>query len=394
VAFKKEQLERAVKTMLSKYHDLSLELKYIAGRVFCKRKIIVISDNGISSVPVSSKSQGFFAIGLLFIFLWISFSTGKYVTYENVISKKDREIWNTNITNEGLQYQMADLHQNLSDINKYFENMRQLDQSSEDNDLDKTSKQDRIASSNKKTVAENEAVSSEGVQQILSNIREQVIARIDSLENIIQMTGINLKKIADQDILLKGAMIDASHLYEQKLAKSDSNQGGPYYPIDDATDSLFTQSEFESEINYLMQLEKVVKAMPLASPLKKYIVTSSYGRRNDPIKGTAALHSGIDLAGAYKSKVYSPAPGVITYARVSGSYGRFIQIDHGFGITTRYGHLNRILVKSGDTVKEGQLIGLQGNTGRSTGSHVHYEVRLNNRPINPAKFLKVGKNVF
>jgi murein DD-endopeptidase MepM/ murein hydrolase activator NlpD len=79
---------------------------------------------------------------------------------------------------------------------------------------------------------------------------------------------------------------------------------------------------------------------------------------------------------------------------MSGAYGRLVEIDHGSGITTKYGHLDRILVREGDVVKRGQLVGLQGNSGRSTGTHLHYEVRLNDQAINPANFLEAGKYVF
>ncbi len=175
---KREELSRKLEVVFSKFRNLSIEFRHLAERIFCKRKIIVISDKGISSIPVSSRSQGLVVMLSLLVLLWISYSTGKYVTYENVISQKDREIWNTNVTNEGLQYQMADLHQNLADLNKYFENIRQLDQISQKNPV----KTKNIAASEagqgkgKKTIAGKNSNEVEGVQQILSNIRNKVIA--------------------------------------------------------------------------------------------------------------------------------------------------------------------------------------------------------------------------
>lgn len=397
VVVKQAELQRKLEIIFAKYKNLSIELRHLAERTFCKRKIIVISDKGISSIPISSKSQGLVVVLALLVLLWISYSTGKYVTYENVISEKDREIWNTNVTNEGLQYQMADLHQNLSDLNKYFENIRQLDQLSQKspgkNKNTKSSDEISISSFSKgKKIAGSKGGDSEGVQQILSNIRGKVIARISSLENIIQMTGLNLKKVSDNNSALRNALISAPHLHVEKT--TNNNQGGPYNPMDESLSQFFNQDEFESEINYLMQLEKVVNSIPLSSPLKDYSVSSGFGRRIDPIRNSLAMHTGIDLAGEYKSKVYSSAPGVVAYADTSGAYGRLIQVDHGSGIVTWYGHLDRILVREGETVKSGQLIGLQGNSGRSTGAHLHYEVRLNNQPVNPANFLEAGKYVF
>jgi murein DD-endopeptidase MepM/ murein hydrolase activator NlpD len=101
------------------------------------------------------------------------------------------------------------------------------------------------------------------------------------------------------------------------------------------------------------------------------------------------MHPGIDLAGATGTPIYATADGVITTAGYnSGGYGNLIKIDHGRGIETRYGHLSAILAKSGQRVTRGQLIGKMGSTGRSTGSHLHYEVRIDGRPVNPVPFMK------
>ncbi len=396
----REDFKQKLQVVLVKYNALSAELKQLCERIFCTRKIIVISDKGISSIPISSKSQGAVVMLALLILLWISYSTGKYVTYEHVISQKDREIWNTNITNEGLQYQMADLHQNLAELNKYFENIKHLDQFSQKfvtNDKNnKAAGEVKFSSLIKGDRNSKTPPSAEGVQEILYNIRSKVVARINDLENIINMTGINLKKVAEQNIQLKSAMSNAEHLHADKTLSGaeNKNQGGPYYPVDDTSRKLFNQEEFEQEINYLMQLENVINSMPLSTPLKEYFVSSGFGVRVDPMRNTPAMHTGIDLAGEFKSKVYSSAPGVVVYADVDGAYGRLIEIDHGSGVSTWYGHLERILVTEGQTIKRGQLIGLQGNSGRSTGTHLHYEVRLNNQPTNPANFLEAGKYVF
>jgi len=191
-------------------------------------------------------------------------------------------------------------------------------------------------------------------------------------------------------------MANAVHLHKIKKTTEDTgeNQGGPYVPLDNYNKNLFSDEDFEHEISYLVELEKVINALPISLPLKQFYVSSPFGVRTDPIRSTQAMHTGIDLAGEFKSKVYSSAPGVVVYANDGGAYGQLIEIDHGSGISSWYGHLERILVTEGETVKRGQLIGLQGNSGRSTGTHLHYEVRINNQPINPANFLEAGKYVF
>lgn len=116
-------------------------------------------------------------------------------------------------------------------------------------------------------------------------------------------------------------------------------------------------------------------------------VTSGYGYRPSPFTGDLQMHEGIDIAGRMGTAVTVPSAGVVLFAGFQGSMGRTVVIDHGYGYVTRYGHLDQISVKVGDRLKRGQKIGTLGNSGRSTGPHLHYEVRLGGVPIDPAPFL-------
>src|SRR5437763_398531 len=116
---------------------------------------------------------------------------------------------------------------------------------------------------------------------------------------------------------------------------------------------------------------------------------SSSSSRSDPFEHGAAMHPGIDLAGSYGTPIYATADGTVLRAGWnSGGYGNLVEIDHGRGITTRYGHMSAILVSAGQHVTRGEQIGRMGSTGRSTGNHLHYEVRIDNRPVNPIPFMK------
>jgi murein DD-endopeptidase MepM/ murein hydrolase activator NlpD len=117
-------------------------------------------------------------------------------------------------------------------------------------------------------------------------------------------------------------------------------------------------------------------------------ITGSFGERIDPFNGEGAFHSGVDISSHYGQQVLAPADGVVTFANFYNGYGRMIQIDHGNGLTTRYGHLSGFAVTDGETVKRGQVIGYVGLSGRSTGPHLHYEVRIHDTPVNPHKFLR------
>jgi murein DD-endopeptidase MepM/ murein hydrolase activator NlpD len=128
-------------------------------------------------------------------------------------------------------------------------------------------------------------------------------------------------------------------------------------------------------------------SIPSILPITNYVFTSAFGVRSDPFRGSAAMHAGVDLSAAHGSPIYATADGVVDRAEWFGGYGNMVEIDHGKGIATRYGHMSRIAAKSGETVKRGDLIGYVGSTGRSTGPHLHYEVRIDGQAVNPIPYM-------
>lgn len=136
-----------------------------------------------------------------------------------------------------------------------------------------------------------------------------------------------------------------------------------------------------------------VIAVPSAKPINAATFTSGYGVRSDPFRGSAAMHAGIDLAAPQGTAVYATADGIVDKAEWSNGYGNLVEVAHGKGVQTRFGHLSRILVHSGQLVHRGDLIALVGSTGRSTGPHLHYEVRIDGHAVNPVPFLQAGDYV-
>jgi len=118
-------------------------------------------------------------------------------------------------------------------------------------------------------------------------------------------------------------------------------------------------------------------------------VTGSFGERIDPFNGEGAFHSGVDIGSSYGHPIVAPADGVVTLTDTMGGYGKMIMMDHGNGISTRYGHLSGFAVTAGQHVQRGDVIGYVGESGRSTGPHLHYEVRINDTPVNPYKYLRM-----
>jgi murein DD-endopeptidase MepM/ murein hydrolase activator NlpD len=130
-----------------------------------------------------------------------------------------------------------------------------------------------------------------------------------------------------------------------------------------------------------------VIAIPSVHPVDKLDFTSNFGIRSDPFNHTARMHAGVDIPGPVGTPVYATADGTVDRAERAGGYGNLVELDHGKGIQTRYGHLSSILVHDGEHVHRGQMIALMGSTGRSTGPHLHYEVRMDGKAVNPAPFL-------
>jgi murein DD-endopeptidase MepM/ murein hydrolase activator NlpD len=137
---------------------------------------------------------------------------------------------------------------------------------------------------------------------------------------------------------------------------------------------------------YFDDQKSLLSSTPSLWPTRGW-VTSDFGVRLDPYSAERMMHRGIDIATPYGQPIYAPSDGVVVFAGTENGYGKVLVIDHGYGVKTRYGHLSEIFVKAGDTVKRGARVAAVGNTGRSTGPHLHYEVRVNGIPENPRKFI-------
>lgn len=215
----------------------------------------------------------------------------------------------------------------------------------------------------------------------VDKMTERTMAYIGSLEKVIEIAGIEVDSLLASSDGIVG-----------KVA-----QGGPFIPVkpEDAGGQLMQKlTRLDDHLGQWETLQAVMGRLPLAAPLNTYYVTSSFGKRRDPMNKRWSAHYGVDFGGPMRSPVYAPASGVVTKAGVKGRYGRFIEIDHGSGIITRYGHLNKILVKRGDKIEFRQKIAQLGNSGRSTGPHLHYEIVFNGKPKDPMKFIKAGRHVF
>ena len=169
--------------------------------------------------------------------------------------------------------------------------------------------------------------------------------------------------------------------------------GGPYVPLEPGLDFNAHVEALDASLKSLESAQGVLAKVPLANPAPGSPLSSPFGVRTDPFLGHQAMHTGLDFKAGTGTDVRAAADGKVIDAGRNGGYGNMVEIDHGNGITTRYAHLSRISVKDGDKIRRGDKIGEVGSTGRSTGPHLHYEVRRHGQAVDPISFLKAGRKV-
>jgi murein DD-endopeptidase MepM/ murein hydrolase activator NlpD len=190
--------------------------------------------------------------------------------------------------------------------------------------------------------------------------------------------------VAEVRRLLASTGLNVDRLFPQ-LAQDRGGLGGPFVvpPKADPPDAM-TPDKME-------ELRSLMKSLPLSVPLDHYQLESRFGPRHDPFNHRSSYHTGIDLSAPYMSPVHATAAGIVTYAGYRSDYGKVVEIDHGNGIATLYAHLHRYIVSVGQRVVEHEQVGFLGSSGRSSGPHVHYEVRVNDEPQDPEKFIGLAR---
>ncbi len=252
--------------------------------------------------------------------------------------------------NSALSSQVADLHREINELS---------------NKLGETTNSNETLALRVNKLKEQNSKQKELFQQekatLLNTAVTELEERSDMIERIMCNIGVNIKDTPAID---------------------GSNSGGPFVmPQENVGKELLYRSDsFLQTILYV----------PLGRPVPGR-VSSRYGHRTDPVNGKRGFHEGVDLKGHNGDPVLATADGTVTKAFWNGGYGRYIEIDHGNGYVTKYAHMKKLLVKRGEKVIRGQEIGQVGNSGRSTGSHLHYEICYKQKPVNPSKFMHPEK---
>jgi murein DD-endopeptidase MepM/ murein hydrolase activator NlpD len=205
-----------------------------------------------------------------------------------------------------------------------------------------------------------------------------------------QVTALAKARVRAAAALLSGLGLDPAPMIA-KGGESGAAMGGPFIPASQDIEPRFR--DLLSSWQTLKRAEATLAAIPAVVPLEDYRESSSFGRRFDPFNRRAAKHEGLDMAAPRGTPIRAAADGRVETSGTMSGYGNLVILDHGRGIETRYGHMSKLLVKQGDRVKAGDVIGLVGSTGRSTGNHLHYEVRLEGRPLDPKAFIEKAAHI-
>ncbi|WP_372612150.1 DUF5930 domain-containing protein [Aquicoccus sp.] len=220
-------------------------------------------------------------------------------------------------------------------------------------------------------------------EQIFRQLEEAMAVSVEPLDKMFRSAGLDTDNIIDQ------------------VRSGYSGQGGPLTPLTFSTKGEEPSPDAMRANRILNQMDQLnlyriaAEKAPFAVPVKDaYRFTSEFGYRRDPKTGGRRLHEGVDFAGPVGTPLHATADGVVTHAGWSSGYGRLVKIKHDFGIETRYAHLSKINVKSGQRVSRGDRIGDMGASGRVTGPHLHYEVRIGGKAVNPMTYIKAANDVF
>lgn len=402
--------------MHNKRTGLGKQFSVYFKRFFRARNIIIISEHKVDHVPVSGIMQILLVIATIGLFSGVSYITGSYMAARHSIRDKERKLATTTIEKVRIGEEMDVLKRDLMRLSQNGQEMSTFSKiiisSAGPSGAPNVIGQDTESLANHITYLENRIHDMQDENDhLVTAIRERTDKKIDTFEDIISSTGLDsekLERMASTDAGKPAAADDAAATGDSARAvpafptmetaskKSPhargENEGGPFIPYDS---NSFNEADRDllANVDRMMLLHGIVEKLPLSEPINGAQTTGPFGKRVDPINGRWAIHPGVDLAGPAGSKIYATSAGRVVAASHRPAYGNMVDIDHGFGIVTRYAHMSRILVKEGDLVKKGQQVGVEGSTGRSTGLHLHYEVRINDRPVNPVKFLNAGEYV-
>lgn len=372
--------------------------------LFPDRQLYFRTNGEVRFVTISQNKQILSSVILIGIICWFSITTYSHIYINDIINDKNIELSAVNSNYEILEKQYNQLKDDIQSSSQALEQRQNYleqifdvtkmtisdikniitdDKNSTDNNLSDTS--------DKRT---KNLIRNEKLEKVYSNLKSNEIKQSENIKLIIEDVD---SKLAFVKSTLTGAGLIEEELLELAINLPSKTQGGPLIGFKNRlNDTILDSSEFNELYNkrsLLNDLELAITYLPTTTPPENYYLSSKFGARRDPFTKRWADHKGIDMAGWHKTPIMSGGSGIVVKAEKNGSFGLYVEIDHGNGFISKYGHLSKIKVQKGDKVSDNQIIGLMGSTGRSVSTHLHYEIWFNDKPIDPLKLIKAAKNV-
>lgn len=388
---------------------------YIEKNPFFSEKEIIFRSNGRARVlRISSKMQVFLISLFIAVAGWSLYSYHFYTKSGSIISRKDMQLDMAKNAYVNLIADFMALHENVDHLltakqrnTDEIENYKKKATVFEDKIKNITSNTDLVTDG---SLDDKKDISEVLLQRdVVVSERDELKKQVDKMEEKLQEINNVQLEVFEKMRAISSREVDKLRntfneinvplrkhgLYFNPLANKKESKGGLYIPAKEKiTDKRLIDkiSNIYKNVDDLEYYREVVKHLPLGKPVWSYWVTSHYGTRNDPFRGSKAYHKGIDLASRTGNKIEIKAPGKVVRAEFVNGYGNLIEVDHGNGFATKYAHLNKIYVKKGQSVRYNEVIGEVGSTGRSTGPHLHYEVLYRGVSVNPMPFIQAKRS--
>ncbi len=363
-------------------------------RLFPERQIYLRSNGQVKYVALPPVAQFAATMAMFIVVAWVGIASANLIFKDEILAARDQQLKEVQSAYAGMSAEIAQIQQRFLTATLELEAKHRLlanlaGHRQPTGRLPENSSLPALAPDSAKLAFSNQfegnvraleaRLSSihESQRDLVAGFENEADKTIDALEALIEKTGLDANKLVS------------------RASKGASAAGGPLIPLPGS--NAMDAPEFKklsSRLGRLEMLRKTLFGLPLADPLDSFYVSSNYGYRRDPFTRAKAFHSGLDMVAPHGSPIRASAPGKVIFAGRNGPYGNMIELDHGNGIHSRYGHMSKITVRLGEQVGLRGLIGLVGNTGRSGTSHLHYEVWVDGQPSNPQNFMRAGENVF
>ncbi len=394
-------------------------------RIYPARDITIISGGDLISYQQTSFWRFVRSVGKIVLIFWAIWATYVFVYHRPLLQKRTRQLDDARAQHAQQMSDLkvfyakyADLHKEMNSIDDQLINEQKLKKDAQESLLKRRVNVwaqiemmgTRITNmmTNENYAPEIKQLSDLSVEYEMTKEENRLLresnhemeksmvvvsdASAQIYDRVSKLTKDNLDQVNKNMTKIRGTLanlgLNERNLAYQALATNNSIVGSAIPPIylDNSIDPKY--QDLADKLELWHGLTRAAVMLPIGAPAKSAPITSRYGDREHPLDGVVKPHTGIDFGGKIGTPLYAVAPGKVIFAGDKNGYGKVVEIDHGMGFTTLYAHLSRFNTQRGDIVRANDIVGLGGDSGRTTGPHLHYEIRYNDRPFNPYSFVK------